>query len=298
MAVRFVHGSATAIMGPVMSATISDLAPPSRRATWLSTYSTMQGVGQALAPVIAGALIAQGRYDLAFAIAGLVGLAAPFLVARLTLPSAPHGGRSLRQAREGLLEVLRERAILVASATHATYYIVSGTMSAFLPLLARDRLGMSPAAIGLLFGAQTLVTLAIRPLIGMASDRLGRRAAIAAGLTTCAIGVGGVAVAASMSALSVAVLIYAGGVATTTAATSAYITDVAPRARFGAAHGVFGTIYDIGDASGPLVGGLLVGLLGYAATFQIMAAVSLSAALLFVALSRAPNAAAVRATLP
>jgi hypothetical protein len=31
-----VHGSATAIMGPVMSATISDIAPPDRRATWLS----------------------------------------------------------------------------------------------------------------------------------------------------------------------------------------------------------------------------------------------------------------------
>ena len=51
IAVRFVHGSATAIMGPVMSATISDVAPAGRRATWLSTYSTIQGAGQAIAPV-------------------------------------------------------------------------------------------------------------------------------------------------------------------------------------------------------------------------------------------------------
>src|SRR5688572_31509722 len=73
--VRFVHGAATAIMGPVMSATISDLAPSARRATWLSLYSTIQGAGQAVGPVIAGFLIARGRYDLAFILAGVIALA-------------------------------------------------------------------------------------------------------------------------------------------------------------------------------------------------------------------------------
>ena len=63
-------------------------------------------------------------------------------------------------------------------------------------------------------------------------------------------------------------------IAITTAATSAYITDVAPRERFGAAHGVFGTIYDVGDASGPIIGGLLVSAWGYSATLQFMAVVA------------------------
>lgn len=49
VALRFAHGSATAIFGPVASASLSDIAPPRRRATWLSTYSTVQGAGQALA---------------------------------------------------------------------------------------------------------------------------------------------------------------------------------------------------------------------------------------------------------
>jgi len=30
------------------------------------------------------------------------------------------------------------------------------------------------------------------------------------------------------------------------------MTDLARRARYGTAHGVFGTIYDIGDALGPI----------------------------------------------
>ena len=46
--------------------------------------------------------------------------------------------------------------------------------------------------------------------------------------------------------LVIAVIVtYAAGVAITTAATSAYITDLTRRARYGSAHGVCGTIYDI-----------------------------------------------------
>ena len=68
----------------------------------------------------------------------------------------------------------------------------------------------------------------------------------------------------------------------TTAATAAYITDITRGARYGAAHGVFGTIYDIGDALGPILAGVLVAMIGYAHMFQVMAAVAASAAVAFV----------------
>jgi MFS family permease len=75
-------------------------------------------------------------------------------------------------------------------------------------------------------------------------------------------------------------------VATTTAATSAYITDVTRRARYGAAHGVFGTIYDVGDALGPIAAGLLVASVGYAHMFQTLAIVGLTMAVVFSLASR------------
>ena len=37
--------------------------------------------------------------------------------------------------------------------------------------------------------------------------------------------------------------------------------------------GVFGTIWDIGEAAGPMIAGFLIGGLGYAATFDVLAAV-------------------------
>lgn len=289
VAIRFVHGSATAIMGPVMSATISDLAPPTRRATWLSLYSTIQGAGQAIGPVLAGMFIARGRFDLAFLLAGIIALAGPVLIASPTMRSPlPSSAKTMgwHQFTSGIVEVIAERRILVASIAHAFYFIINGTLNAFLPLFAADRIGLGAMQIGWLFGLQTVTTLAIRPAIGAASDRLGRRGAITVGLIACAASVFAISLSRSPPQLYVAVLLYAVSVAITTAATSAYITDVAPRSRFGTAHGVFGTIYDVGDAAGPLVGGLLVQAWGYAPTFQLMATLAAITGVAFAALSR------------
>jgi MFS transporter, DHA1 family, multidrug resistance protein len=96
-----------------------------------------------------------------------------------------------------------------------------------------------------------------------------------------------ISAAEGVSLLVAAVFVYAAGVAVTTAATSAYVTDVSPRARYGAAHGVFGTIYDVGDAAGPIVAGLLVAAWGYPLMFQIMATVAIAAAPLFAVFSTA-----------
>lgn len=279
---RFLHGSATAIFGPVASASLSDVAPPASRGTWLSTYSTAQGAGQALGPVVAGYLIAAGRFDLAFITAGVIGLGVPLIVAgwRGAPPTTSNRG-SWPEFRRGVMEVLRDRLVLVTSGAQAAQFVLNGMLNAFLPLYGREALGLTATELGWLFGVQTLTTLAVRPTIGFLSDRAGRRWVIVTGLTICSAAVFSLSLAASASALVAAVIAYAAGVATTTAATGAYITDVTRRARYGAAHGVFGTIYDVGDALGPIVAGLLVVAVGYARMFQIMAAVALTMTVVF-----------------
>ena len=287
VALRFVHGSATAIFGPVASAGLSDVAPVARRATWLSTYSTVQGAGQVLGPVLAGYLIAGGHFNLAFAAAGIVALAVPIIVGRWRgpQPHAPDEGRWQHFSR-GITEVARDRLILLTSAAQAAQFVLNGTLNAFLPLYGREVLGLSAFQVGWLFGAQILTTLATRPLMGIVSDRVGRRGLIVGGLAACSTAVLLVSFAAGLPALLAAVLLYAVGVAVTTAATSAYVTDLAHRTRFGAAHGVFGTIYDVGDALGPIVAGVLVASVGYARMFQVMAAASAVVTVVFGLSSR------------
>lgn len=62
-ATRLGHGSATAIFGPVGSAAASDIAPVRGRWRWLATMSSIQGLGQAIAPVLAGYLLATGGFS-------------------------------------------------------------------------------------------------------------------------------------------------------------------------------------------------------------------------------------------
>ena len=279
---RFLHGSATAIFGPVASASLSDIAPPGRRGTWLSTYSTAQGTGQALGPVLAGYLIVAGRFDLAFVISGLIGLSAPLIVSTWHWePAGTVQRASWHVFKRGVTEVVGDRLVLMTSAAHAAQFVLNGMLNAFLPLYGRDVLNLSVSELGWLFGLQTVTTLMVRPGIGLLSDRIGRRAVIATGLTICSTAVFSLSLATNLSMVIVVIATYAAGVAITTAATSAYITDITRRARYGAAHGVFGTIYDIGDALGPISAGPLVARLGYAHTFQVMAVVGVTMAIIF-----------------
>src|SRR5262249_26967199 len=59
--------------------------------------------------------------------------------------------------------------------------------------------------------------------------------------------------------------------------------------RRGAARGVFGTIWDIGEAGGPLTAGFLIGGLGYAVTFDVFAAVTAAVTFGLMALVRDPK---------
>lgn len=132
----------------------------------------------------------------------------------------------------------------------------------------------------------------MRPVVGRASDRLGRRALIIGGLVVCGGTVWLLPLASGGLVLAAGLVVYAAGVAATAMASTAFVTDVTSRATYGAAHGVFGTIYDIGDALGPLGAGVVVAAAGYPAMFRAAATLALAMALLFAVASRANGAAA------
>lgn len=284
---RFMHGSATAIFSPVAAASLSDIAPPARRGAWLSTYSTAQGAGQVVGPVLAGYLMAGGRFDRAFVTSGAIGLIVPAIVAGWRKPRRIANHRaSWRDLPGAIADVVRDRLVLITSVAQAAQFVLNGALGAFLPLYGRDVLQLTTAQVGWLFALQTFTTLAVRPAMGFLSDRAGRRGLIVAGLTACGLGVVALSLAGSAAAASAAVVTYAAGAAMTTGATSAYITDLTHRQRYGAAHGVFGAIYDIGDAAGPIAAGVLVAAAGYMRMFQIMAAIPLIAAVGFALATR------------
>jgi DHA1 family multidrug resistance protein-like MFS transporter len=71
--------------------------------------------------------------------------------------------------------------------------------------------------------------------------------------------------------------------------TNALIADLSSARRLGAAMGVFGTIWDIGEAAGPMIAGCLIGDLGYTATFDMLAAVIVLVTVGLIVLVRDPK---------
>lgn len=286
MLVRLVHGSATALFGPTASASLSDQAPPHERGRWLGTYAAIQGSGQAVGPVIAGWLVGSYGFDITFVTAGGIGLTAWALLASVSPPRAPASGISFAATLTAVRSVTKDSRILLTSVAQAGQFVLHGLLTAFLPLYTVERAGLSPADAGALFGAQMLTTLASRPLFGRLSDRVGRRPMILAGLSTSAMSVAALSLAQDFVVLVVIAAIYGAGLAVTSSSTAALITDLTDRSRYGAAHGLFGTIFDVGDALGPIAGGLVVARLGYERTFQIAALAVLVLAVIFGELSR------------
>ena len=134
VAVRFVHGAATAIFGPVASASLSDLAPARRRATWLSTHAAVQGGASARS---------RHRWvsDRPWA------LRPGFRHCRLR--SSGHAVFAAAWARRVSQSVLKAKSraassrsavshrFLITSLAQAAQFVLHGTLNAFLPLFAR-----------------------------------------------------------------------------------------------------------------------------------------------------------------
>ena len=73
------------------------------------------------------------------------------------------------------------------------------------------------------------------------------------------------------------------GIAAVTPATNALIADLVATRRLGTGMGVFGTIWDVGEAAGPIIAGILIAQIGYTPAFDAIAAIITAVAAAFAA---------------
>jgi MFS family permease len=184
---------------------------------------------------------------------------------------------------------LGNHGIIMTSVAVASQMFAVGAYNAFLPLYALEVIGLEAWQIGFVFGMQTSTALLTRPVMGKFSDRFGRKSLILAALVWCALLMTALPAVQRFETLMMFGVAWGFGTAVVSAVASAFITDLAKRAHYGAAHGAFGTIFDLGEAAGPIVAGMLVARLGYAWMFVIVAIQLLFLATIFAATRFARN---------
>jgi DHA1 family multidrug resistance protein-like MFS transporter len=294
LALRFVHGFATAIFSPVASAYVASLAETGRGAR-LGWFSSANDIGATGGPLIGGfVLYFTASYSLTYLLVGALGVLTLLFV--LLLPDVDRPAREARafparaaDFRQGVAEVFRTPPIFVAAGIEAVMYLGYGAFIGFLPIYAKT-IGLNDAEIAIVLGAQLMLAMAAKPLSGRLSDRVGRIPVIVVGLLLCAAALPLIFRSESLAAFVLVAPLLGLGVGAVTPVTNALIADLASARRLGAAMGVFGTIWDIGEAAGPMIAGFLIGRLGYAATFDVLAAVTAAVTVGLMALVRDPAA--------
>jgi MFS family permease len=159
-------------------------------------------------------------------------------------------------------------------------YLGYAAFLGYFPLYASG-IGINDAVIGLIIGVQLATTMLAKPLTGRLSDRFGRKPMILVGLLLVAATLPVIPQVRTPLPLALLSAVLGLGVAIVTPSTTALVADLAWAGRMGSAMGVFGTIWDSGEAAGPVVAGVLVAAAGYGVAFGVVAAGVGLAALLF-----------------
>jgi MFS family permease len=301
LALRFVHGFATAIFSPVASAYVAGLGETGRGAR-LGWFSSANDVGATAGPLAGGfVLYFTASYSVTYLLVGALGVLTLLVV--LLLPDADRPASDTKtltarttEFRLGLAEVLRTPPIFVAAGIEAVMYLGYGAFLGFLPIYAKN-IGLNDAEIAIVLGAQLVLAMVAKPITGRVSDRVGRIPVIIVGLLLCAAALPLIFRSGSLAVFLFAAPLLGVGVGAVTPVTNALIADLASARRLGAAMGVFGTIWDIGEAAGPLIAGFLIGGLGYAATFDVLATVIALVSVGLIVMVRDPKAAAGRSRI-
>jgi len=286
IALRFVHGMATAVFAPIALAVVADLHREARGAAY-GAYTAATQAGAMLGPLLGGWLLWTRGFSTTFVTAGTLGVIAVLLFFLMRLPpQIPHiatgvGAMAvLHDMTRGARTVLGNVRVVVTSATDGARQVANGALMAFLPIYVIG-IGLDAAQAGMLFGVQSVTSFASRPTMGWASDRIGRRPLILLGLVVCAGSLAAIPFTTPFVGLMALSALFGFGEAIVNAAAAALVADLSELKTLGSAMGMQGTIMDIGHASGPILSGVLIGALGFQLAFPIIAGLVLVAAGVF-----------------
>jgi FSR family fosmidomycin resistance protein-like MFS transporter len=183
----------------LLSVTISFWHPPAiaalsvryveRRGFAIAMHGMGGSIGEAVGPILTGFLISfmvwRTVLHLSFIPAVAVGVGIYFLLRSIPARS---GNTPAKEYFSGVRAALRNKNLLLVLATTACFSGSQIAIMSFLPIYAREDLGLSTKATGALVSLLQVAGIGSQPVLGYLSDLFGRRIVLLVGFGGLALG--------------------------------------------------------------------------------------------------------------
>ena len=280
-AVRIIHGTATAIYGPVTLAYVAGLSP-SGRAERLGWFSLARKSGYVVGPAAAGWMLVTMDPVSVFTVIGLLSAAA-FIPVLLLPETGCHPQREGPSVLRHVLWAFRKSgsvpAVWLAGGLDAGIYVAVYAAKTFLPLYAVS-MGVSIAAVGVVFAVQEAVHMVLNPLAGRLGDRVGHLYTAAAGVTVLGLALPLLTVADTGLGLAAPAVLIGAGQALVLPSTVALASSRVREEHLAFGMGLIGSLRNTGKVAGPAMAGAVIALLDFTMTFRLLGLVVLAISVL------------------
>jgi MFS family permease len=255
---------------------------PDRKGLVMAFHSMGGNVGDAIAPLVIGALLATYSWRgvvLINVIPGIImSVMILFYIGRIYSADARAGGAEAKPAAmsggerfRSLVALMRNPALVTLSVSSTFRAMTQSALLTFLPVyLARD-MGYSAFLIGACLFALQASGFIAAPIAGHLSDKIGRRQIIMSSMSMTAVVILFMAFAGGTIWFVVLIALLGFFLFAVRAVLQAWLLDATPANMGGSAIGLLFGMQAIGQALGPVTAGIIADHYGIMAAFYFLA---------------------------
>jgi MFS family permease len=257
---------------------------PERKGLVLSLHSMGGNVGDAIAPLVIGSLLAVLSWREVIVLNVAPGIVIALLIF-IFLGTMQLGGKKRDASGEaqgrtqpladyfrGLPELFKSRGLVLLSTSSAFRSMTQNALLTFLPVFLAYELGYSPFWVGACMFALQTAGFAAAPIAGHLSDRMGRRSIMMTSMAMTAVVLVFMALAGKSLAFVFFIAVLGFFLYAIRPVMQAWILETTPRNMGGTSIGVLFGAQALGSSAGPLLGGLVADAYGLTAAFYFFAA--------------------------
>lgn len=275
-------GASNNLWHPAAIAYLSEMYPANRGYA-LSIHALGANLGDTLAPLAAGSLLAVLSWQGA-AVTGAVPVVFIALLIAASLLGKDNRARVATRSPMrfseyllGLKRIVRDRMVLGLCLMAGFRSMVQNGLLVFLPLFLIDELHTGPIWMGVAIMAMQLGGLVAAPLAGAWSDRIGRRPVVLSGLTVTTIVIAAITLISNDVALVATISVLGFALFAVRPVIHSWMMDLVPASLSGSATSLLFGTQALLSATVPPIGGLIADAYGLSAVFYLLAGTMLVA---------------------